>query len=124
MDEPVDAAATTLPTDPDDPNAALAKLLQKELAAQQAHEAHAGVSNTGEPLIFGMTMGAIFLGFVVSVVGVALANYGRVTSSFVFVACGVGMIAVPFFITSSVGLAIAGGALLAIPLVLRRLRAI
>lgn len=113
--------------DPDDvtapasADAALAKLLQAELAA---HEGQASTSVSAEPTFFGMTIAAIFLGFVISVVGLGLANYGRTTGNFVFAAFGVALMVVPFFVTSSAALAVAAVVLLGVPMLMKKLQMI
>jgi len=105
-----------------DADAALAKLLQAQLAAHEGQPASSSVP--AEPTFFGMTIAAIFLGFVLSVVGLGLANYGRTTGNFVFAAFGVALMVVPFFVTSTVGLVIAGAVLLGIPLLMKKLQMI
>ena len=107
------------PTDPADPNAALQKLLQAELAA---HEAQPPPVPGAEPTFFGMTMAGIFVGFVLSVVGLAMANYGRKTSNVVIGVFGVVMMAVPFFVTSTVWLLVAGTVLVGLRLVMKKLQ--
>lgn len=106
-----------------DADAALAKLLQAQLAAHEGQPA-TSTSATAEPTFFGMTIAAIFLGFVISVVGLGLANYGRTTGNFVFAAFGVALMVVPFFVTSTIGLVVAGVVLLGVPMVMKKLQMI
>lgn len=114
-DEPAPAV------DPNDPTALLAKL-QADLAAQQAQAQSSTSSTPAEPMFFGMTMTAIFIGFVLSVVGAAMANYGRKTSNIVITVIGVVMVIVPFFVTSTTWLLVAGALLIATPIVLKKLQ--
>lgn len=114
---PDDVAAT-----PDAQTAALAKLLNEQLAHEgQAHEGQAS-STSAEPTMFGMTMGGIFVAFVVSTVGLGLMQYGRSTSNVTFAGFGLAMIAVPFFLTNTVVVGVVGLLLLLTPMVLRRLQ--
>jgi hypothetical protein len=110
---------------PDAQTAALAKLLNEQLAQQgQGHEGHEGQpsSSPAEPTMFGMTMGGIFVAFVVSTVGLGLMQYGRSTSNVVFAGFGLAMMAVPFFLTNTIVVGVVGALLLAAPIVMRRLQ--
>lgn len=113
---PVDGAPTT-----DAQTAALAKLLNEQLA-QHATSQHEAQATASEPTLFGMTMGGIFVAFVVSTVGLGLMQYGRSTSNITFAGFGLAMLAVPFFLTSTAVVGGVGLALLLTPLVLRRLQ--
>jgi hypothetical protein len=107
--------------------AALAKLLNEQLAQQgQGQRAHEGQpsssSATAEPTLFGLTMGGVFVAFVVSTVGLGLMQYGRSTSNITFAGFGLAMMTVPFFLTNTVVVGVVGALLLAAPIVMRRLQ--
>jgi len=118
-----DATAAGTTPDAADPNVALAKLLQEQLAAHEAQAPKDGAP-PAEPTFFGMTMTAIFLGFAISTVGLGLANYGRTTGNIVFGVFGVAMMIAPFFLTSTWALVAAGVVLLGTPLLMKKLQMI
>lgn len=122
MDHDDTAAADNAPAPATDSNAVLAKLLQEQLAAHEAQAPKDGAPT--EATFFGMTMAAIFIGFAISTIGLGLANYGRTTGNFVFGAFGVAMMVVPFFLTSTWALVVAGVLLLGTPLLMKRLQMI
>ena len=103
---------------PDAQTAALAKMLSEQLA----HEGQPSTQASAEPTMFGMTMGGIFVAFVVSTVGLGLMNYGRSTSSVTFAGFGLAMMAVPFFLTNTIVVGVVGLLLLLTPMVMRRLQ--
>ncbi len=120
---PDDAAPAA---DPNDPNAMLTKLLQEQLKVQAAQEAQAPKDGQppAEPLFFGMTMAAIFVGFAISTIGFGLANYGRTQRNIVYAVSGVLMMTVPFFLTSTWALLLAATVLIAIPVAMKKLQMI
>jgi hypothetical protein len=77
---------------------------------------------SAEPTLFGLTMGGVFVAFVVSTVGLGLMQYGRSTSNITFAGFGLAMMVVPFFLTNTVVVGIVGMLLLAAPIVMRRLQ--
>lgn len=69
---------------------------------------------------FGLTMGALFAGLVISTVGLGMFRYGKVEAQPLYLLFGVLLFVTPFVFTSTLYLVVAGLVLFALPILLKK----
>ena len=113
---------------PDQGIATLRKALEDAQAAQAAQKtlASEGAGGQGapgpppEPTIMGLTFGALFAGLVLSSIGIGFLVYAKSETQPLFFLFGIVLVGLPFFVTNTTGLVVAGLVLVLLPMLLKK----
>jgi hypothetical protein len=98
----------------------LATRMQAEQQAQTGAEPHDGKAPVHDDTIFGFTLGALALGALMSIVGIGYLRYAKVTSNVLYGVTGVVLMVMPYFVTSTWGLAIGGAGTIGASILVRK----
>jgi hypothetical protein len=93
---------------------------QAQKMIDEATSQAAAASESGK-VLFGMTFAGLMVASFLSLLGVAYLVYARRQGRLIIGLCGVALMVVPFFVTDTILMSVAGGVLVSLPAILKRL---